>query len=163
MFPKLSAYREQDSRYTGKKLAEFFRGLLDVRNQQIAYIVVAFYENTVVGYVTYGLDTIKHEYEDAVAVGIDSHVGHSVPALRIYQLAVAQDYNGNGIGTTLVTFVFQVLSRIQEILPCPRIVVTAYEDAVSFYERFAFKVASQPAQRWVAPNKLMFAAVAPDE
>lgn len=112
----------------------------------------------IVGYVTYGIDSIKHEYNDAVAVGVDNHIGHNVPALRIYQLAVAKGYDQRGIGTELMNLVLQIFAKLQEILPCPQIVVKAYEDAVTFYERFGFVLASQPAQKWAAPLKLMFAA-----
>ena len=119
---------------------------LEVQDQQIACTVVALYDNAVVGYVTYGIDSIKHEYGDAMAIGIDSHIGYNVPALRVYQLAVAKGCDRQGIGTRLMELVLQAFAELRKITPCPQIVIKAYTDAISFYEMFGFELASQPAQ-----------------
>lgn len=89
-------------------------------------------------------------------------MGHSVPAVRIYQLAVAEGYQRNGIGSLLIYHAFSVVDKLREIVPCPQIIVVAYEDAVDFYARFGFKQASHKAQVWFEPQVFMIAALHAD-
>lgn len=147
------------------ELEEFLREqALALQNEQIARTVVATYEGRVVGYVTYGLDALTLEYPDAQDAGVDSYIGSITPVLRIHRLAVAKDWSGKGIGTQLVQSVLQALKQLRSIVPCPNMIVDAYEDAVGFYEKCGFREASSRSQwRKRTPSELlMFAAFPPE-
>lgn len=63
---------------------------------------------------------------------------YPLPALRLARLAVDQSAQGQGIGSALLRFSFELSRRMRDELGCVAIVVDAKPDAVAFYQRYGF-------------------------
>lgn len=63
---------------------------------------------------------------------------YPLPVLRLARLAVDQVAQGQGVGTTLLRFVFRLALRLAGEYGCVGVVVDAKPGAVSFYERLGF-------------------------
>jgi GNAT superfamily N-acetyltransferase len=63
---------------------------------------------------------------------------YPLPVLRLARLAVDQAAQGQGVGTMLLRFVFQLALRLAGEYGCVGVVVDAKPEAVSFYESLGF-------------------------
>lgn len=63
---------------------------------------------------------------------------YPLPVLRLARLAVDQAAQGQGVGTALLRFVFQLALRLAGEFGCTGVVVDAKPGAVSFYEGLGF-------------------------
>ena len=62
----------------------------------------------------------------------------TIPALKIARLAVATDYQHQGIGKLLVQFSAYIGMQIQKLSGIALITLDCYEHRVSFYESIGF-------------------------
>jgi len=64
---------------------------------------------------------------------------YPLPALRIARLAVAQDAQGQGVGSYLLRTAFSMAIEMSEKVGCVGVVVDAKPDAIKFYEKIGFE------------------------
>lgn len=110
----------------------------------LAHTTIATLNNNVIGYITYGIDSLDIGADDAKAIGLQAD--DEVPVLQIFYLAIANGYRNRGIGSLLMDNVFEAVDYLQEKLACRLLVVTAYRAARSYYEKYRFKAASEATQ-----------------
>jgi len=63
---------------------------------------------------------------------------YPLPVLRLARLAVDEAMQGQGVGVSLLRFVFQLALRLSDEYGCAGVLVDAKADAVPFYERLGF-------------------------
>lgn len=76
----------------------------------------------------------------ALLTEMDHNLFSGEPALEIYNLAVAKDYQRQGIGTELVCLAIYITKSLNEsFVGIRNIVLTADKKAVGFYEKLEFQ------------------------
>lgn len=75
------------------------------------------------------------------------------PTLRIGQLGVCSEHQGNGVGTHICDFCFDRVIKLSQKVGCKFLVVDALESAVSFYVKYGFVLAPKQEDE---KQKLMF-------
>jgi len=63
---------------------------------------------------------------------------YPLPVLRLARLAVAGSVKGQGVGSALLRFVFNLAHEMSALRGCVGVVVDAKLAAVAFYERYGF-------------------------
>ena len=63
---------------------------------------------------------------------------YPLPVLRLGRLAIDENARGQGLGKTLLRFVFQLAVRMGVEMGCVGVVVDAKPNAIGFYEQFGF-------------------------
>ena len=63
---------------------------------------------------------------------------YPIPVLRIARLAVAQDFQGRGIGKLLLKSMLKLALTLRDQTGCCGVLVDAKPDAVAFYEQLGF-------------------------
>ena len=63
---------------------------------------------------------------------------YPLPVLRLARLAAAASVKGQGVGSALLRFVFNLAHEMSALLGCVGVVVDARPEAVAFYERYGF-------------------------
>ncbi len=63
---------------------------------------------------------------------------YPLPVLRLARLATDEAAKGQGIGSSLLKYVFLLALRMADELGCVGILVDAYPTAISFYKQFGF-------------------------
>ena len=87
------------------------------------------------GYVSLCNDSIGLELEERDNLGLSYT---TVPAIKIARLAVAVDYQGMGIGKSLIQFSAYMGKKIMEMSGLAFLTLDCYEHRVSFYESVGF-------------------------
>jgi GNAT superfamily N-acetyltransferase len=64
---------------------------------------------------------------------------YPLPVLRIARLAVGDTAQGQGVGSALLRFAFNLALSLRDDLGCVGVVVDAKADARSFYEKLGFE------------------------
>jgi len=91
--------------------------------------------NKIAAYISLCNDSIGLELEERNDMGL---AYTTVPAIKIARLAVASDYQGNGIGKLLIQFSAYMGRKIKEMSGLAFITLDCYEHRVSFYESIGF-------------------------
>ena len=68
---------------------------------------------------------------------------NSYPAIKIGRLAVNSRIQKSGIGKTIISFIIDYAMEQNSKCACKLIIVDAYRNALSFYERFGFEYLSE--------------------
>ena len=89
----------------------------------------------IAAYVSLCNDSIGLELEERDDLGLSYA---TVPAIKIARLAVAVDYQGMGIGKSLIQFSAYMGRRIKEMSGLAFLTLDCYEHRVSFYESVGF-------------------------
>jgi GNAT superfamily N-acetyltransferase len=63
---------------------------------------------------------------------------YPLPVLRLARLAVAEKARGQGLGKTLVRFVFELALKLSADYGCIGVLVDAKKDAEAFYRQYGF-------------------------
>ena len=89
----------------------------------------------IVAYISLCNDSIQLDFSERKDMGY-SYM--TVPALKIARLAVATEYQRQGIGKLLVQFSKYIATKIREMSGIAFITLDCYEHRVSFYEAMGF-------------------------
>lgn len=89
----------------------------------------------IAAYVSLCNDSIQLEFEELVEMNL---AYATVPAVKIARLAVATEYQGKGIGKSLIMFSAYIGRKIREISGLTFLTLDCYEHRVSFYEALGF-------------------------
>lgn len=96
----------------------------------------------IVAYISLCNDSIGLEIQERNEL---QYTYTTVPAIKIARLAVATEYQGLGIGRTLINFAAYMGQEIRTMSGLAFITLDCYEHKVSFYEKIGFvKNAIQP-------------------
>lgn len=89
----------------------------------------------IAAYISLCNDSIGLELEERDNMGLSYT---TVPAIKIARLAVAVDYQGMGIGKSLIQFSAYMGRKIKEMSGLVFLTLDCYEHRVSFYESVGF-------------------------
>lgn len=89
----------------------------------------------IAAYVSLCNDSIRLEFEERDGLGL---AYATVPAVKIARLAVSTEYQGNGMGESLIMFSAYMGRKIREISGLAFLTLDCYEHRVSFYEKVGF-------------------------
>ena len=97
---------------------------------------IALLNDVIIGYVSVSSSAIKaHELSGDLTKKLPKY---PLPILRLTRLAIDKKYQKQGIGKSLLKFVFHLTLKQKEQFGCFGLVVDAKEGSVSFYEQFGF-------------------------
>jgi len=132
---KLSKYHKKDKFDCENTLLNEFLKKYAYQNQYrhlIGVTYVAHIDNSVIGYITISVSSIKR-------ASIDSNKPYDdIPVLKIARLAIDKLYQKRGIGKKLLKFAIYKAIELKENYGCVGIIVDAKPESVSFYEYFGF-------------------------
>jgi predicted GNAT family N-acyltransferase len=112
----------------------FLKSAWDHQNQGIAVTYVLLLKRDLIGYVTVTMDEIplaKLERPEGIPFS-------RLPAMKIAQLGVHSDLNGNGFGQYLVTYAMSVALELKQKVGCRYVTLDAKADLVEWYEEQGF-------------------------
>ena len=98
---------------------------------------IAVEEGTIHGFVTVSVSHI--EIQDLPTSWKKKLPRYPLPILRLVRLAVEQSSQQQGIGMSLLKYIFCLSWEISDKVGCIGIVVDAKPEAVEFYHRFGFE------------------------
>lgn len=102
------------------------------------YVAVDTVTQTIVGYATVSIGSLNIDALDVKA--FDNFPRYPLPILRIARLGVDQAYQSQGIGAKLLQKMLYLAMEIEAMTGCIGIFVDAKEDAIAFYEKYAFEI-----------------------
>ena len=79
-----------------------------------------------------------------------------LPAIKVARLATAKKFEGQGVGRRMIIEIYKYVYMITKYAGCRLITVDAKEDAVGFYQKFAFKIVSGKRNTPFVPMYLDF-------
>lgn len=92
-------------------------------------------KNKIVAYVSLCNDSIGLEFAEKDKMGMPYT---TIPAIKIARLAVAVEYQGLGIGKSLIQFTAYIGKKMKEMSGLVFITLDCYAHRVSFYESMGF-------------------------
>ncbi|MBU6455581.1 MAG: GNAT family N-acetyltransferase [Cyanobacteria bacterium REEB67] len=133
---KLSAAPSDDFECPRQEQTEYFvkHAWADHQQQSISVTYVLRFKGQLVGYVTLTMDEIplaKLERPEGVAFS-------RLPAVKLAQMGVHKDFNGNGFGPELVTFAVLTALELREKIGCRYVTLDANGDLVEWYKKQGF-------------------------
>jgi predicted N-acetyltransferase YhbS len=120
-------------------LDRFFRRYA-AQNQYVLHIgttYVAVEHDQILGFVTVAAATLQGE--DFPSLRAKKFPQYPLPALRLARLAVIKRYQGKGVGSSLLRYVFSLGLEMSVKVGCVGILVDAKATAVSYYAGFGFE------------------------
>lgn len=116
---------------------------LNQQDEKLSVTYLAMYDNEIIGFFSLLSDRIKLK-------DIDEEYNlpyMTCPAIKIGRLAVHEEYNSSGFGTTLLDNTCYQIKRISEIHGVRFITVDAYCDVRGFYYKNEFKHLKIPNEK----------------
>ncbi len=101
----------------------------------VTYIAIA--SGTILGFATVSGGTIER-YEHPDSKLQKRLPAYPIPILRLARLGVSTKFQGYGIGSALLRYVFLIALEQQAKIGCLGVVSDAKPDAISFYEKLGF-------------------------
>lgn len=127
-------------------LNEFLQA--DALRLQVLHVTrtyLAFYEGSLVGYVSLLADAVKLKTGERKRLSIGpKSLGHRdhpvVPAIKIARLAVGMKAKAShgGIGTALIAFAFDSAWTVAGTVGCRLLTLDAYPESEGFYQKLGF-------------------------
>ncbi len=118
-----------------------------VHHLGVTYVTVE--GDRVLGYATVAPATLQGD--DFPSVRSRKLPRYPLPALRLARLAVQKEFQGKGVGTGLLRYVFSLALEMSAKVGCVGILVDAKPTAVTYYSEFGFEhrvpVAGQTVDR----------------
>ncbi|MBC7246399.1 MAG: GNAT family N-acetyltransferase [Actinobacteria bacterium] len=109
------------------------------QNANVAMTTLVKYKGKTVGFYSLATDCISLAKEEKDRIKREYNIPYSeYPALKICRLGVQKDFQGKGIGRTMVYDVIGLALEIQEWIGLRFISVDAYQDSRDFYEKLGF-------------------------
>lgn len=118
-------------------------------------------EGCVAGYYTLVAAQVEHEQATAdVRRGLSKHF--PIPVALIARLAVASQYQGVGLGRSLLLDAFQRVLRASDELAIRAVTVDALNDrATAFYRKFGFEPSHLAPETLMVPLQVIRAIIGP--
>ena len=113
------------------------------QEQKIGTTWVWVYDSHVVlGYVSLAMHSIdrKDIQNSQDRATVDKFPYSAIPSLLIGQLATHKDYEGNGMGTLMVSWVIDLAAYLSEKVGCRMVALHPEEDVISWYQKLKFKI-----------------------
>ena len=144
-------------------LDEFYRNDAILYQEHLlanTYIFYATPKNTVISFISLSNDTISSENESVSNNAFkkikkkfhDRKYFSSYPAIKIGRFAVATEYKGQGVGKSIIDFIFLfVLKNKENSGACRFVTVDAYEKSIGFYKKCGFNALSNGTKRGTLP------------
>ena len=102
------------------------------------YVAVDVERQKIVGYVTVSVSSMN--IDSLNIEELKKLPNYPLPIVRIARLGVDERFQARGIGRKLVQKMLDLALEIEELVGCIGIFVDAKDDAVAFYEKYAFVV-----------------------
>jgi GNAT superfamily N-acetyltransferase len=112
----------------------FVKHAWENQQQSVSVTYVLLSKGTLVGYVTLTMDEIplaKPERPEGI-------VFSRLPALKLAQMGVHKDFNGNGFGHELVTYAILAALELKERVGCRYVTLDAKGELVEWYRKQGF-------------------------
>lgn len=122
-------------------LDDFLRSdALRLQRQRVVHTFLAFFETTLVGYMSMLADAVVLETKERKRLSLSARDHPAVPALKIARLGVAQSFreSHSGAGAALVQVARALALDVAQRVGCRLLTVDAYPDSVAFYARLGF-------------------------
>lgn len=113
------------------------------------YVAVDHDRQSIVGYATVSIGSLTIDGLDIKE--FEKFPNYPLPILRVARLGVDKAYQSQGIGAKLLQKMLHVAMDIEAIAGCSGIFVDAKEDAIEFYQKYAFEIA--PTLSGVLPTR----------
>jgi len=102
------------------------------------YLAVEHKTQKILGYAT--VTSSSMNIENLKLSEFKKFPNYPLPILRIGRLGVDEQYQSQGVGAQLLKKMLYLAIELEELVGCVGIFVDAKDDAVSFYEKYAFEV-----------------------
>ncbi|HJJ39256.1 MAG TPA: GNAT family N-acetyltransferase [Methanocorpusculum sp.] len=110
--------------------------------------------NEIAGFFTLITDNLSISRLEKTAYQ-DYHY-QKLPAIKVARLATAKKFEGKGIGRRMIIEIYKYVYTITKYAGCRLITVDAKQDAVGFYQKFAFRTAAGKKDTPFVPMYLDF-------
>jgi len=100
------------------------------------YIAVDSNSQKILGYATVTVSSVKV----AGLSEFDHLPGYPLPVLRIARIGVDREYQSQGIGRELLKKMLYLSKELEALTGCIGVFVDAKDDAIAFYEKYAFEI-----------------------
>ncbi len=127
----------------------FVKYAWDNQQQSVSVNYVLLFKGTLVGYVTLTMDEIPLAKPERPG-GI---VFSRLPALKLAQMGVHKDFNGNGFGRELVTYAILMALELEEKVGCRYVTLDAKGDLVDWYRKQGFMLNEKDNEEKLAQLK----------
>lgn len=129
----LSTFRCRNEELKGFLIEDAYRNQKD--RTSVTWLVL--HNGRLVGYFTLVTDVIKkREVDDSDG---DPEFRYSeYPALKIARLATHQEFERQGVGSSMLIKIYTIWIRLSAYIGCRIITVDAKPEAEGFYEKFSF-------------------------
>lgn len=110
------------------------------QNSRITKVYIAKYKNELAGYIALFADSLRIEPSDRRKLQLRNGDPQNIPALKIGRLATSSSFREKhrGMGETLIQFAFDNAVEMNEMVGIRLLIVDAYPDAISFYDKMEF-------------------------
>jgi len=103
------------------------------------YIAVDRESETILGYTTISIGSMN--IDGLNIEEFKKFPNYPLPIVRVARLGVDEHFQSQGIGRKLMQKMLYLAIEIEDLVGCIGIFVDAKEDAVAFYEKYAFEIA----------------------
>ena len=127
-------------------VAHLQHGAPDDQAQKIGTAWVWIYEDSVaLGYASLAMHSLEQK-------NIQSHLGYAdtekfpysaIPALLTGQLATNKEYEGKGVGKSMVSWTIKMAASLSDTVGCRMVALHAHDDVINWYEKQKFRKVSE--------------------
>ena len=117
-------------------------GALDDQAQKIGTTWVWVYDDSVaLGYVSLAMYSLDRKNIQGIPnyADMEKFPYRAIPALLIGQLATNKEYEGKGVGRSMISWTIKMAVNLSDTVGCRMVALHAHHDVITWYEKFKFK------------------------